>query len=225
MRHLDMRMRLAHLARMGFAPSMIIDVGTAQGEWATMASRIWPRARIFGVEPNARNMPLLEKLKHKSSQFDYWQGCLGPEARSVSYYQNDNQTSLLDLRGGNARTSMVRLDDLIAQHGLPAPDFVKLDVQGYELEVLKGGATALPSVEAILMEVNFLKIFPAAPTVEEVIEFMWSSGLAVFDVMGIYRMPSDDALAQMDFLFLRVDHPLRRMNAIQSISPASAGVR
>jgi FkbM family methyltransferase len=225
MRHLDMRMRLAHLARTGFAPSMIIDVGAAQGEWVTMASRIWPRARIFGIEPNARNMPLLEKLKHKSRQFDYWKGCLGPQARAISYHENGNQTSLLDPRNGNASTSMMRLDDLIAQHGLPAPDFIKLDVQGYELEVLKGGATALRSVEAILMEVNFLKIFPAAPTVEEVIAFMSNHGLAVFDVMGIYRMPSDDALAQMDFLFLRVNHPLRRMNAIQSISPASAGVR
>ena len=213
MRHLDMRMRLAHLARIGFAPSMIIDVGAAQGEWATMASRIWPRARIFGIEPNARNMPLMEKLKHKSSQFDYWQGCLGPEARTVSYYENGNQTSLLDLRSGNARTSMVRLDDLIAQYGLPAPDFIKLDVQGYELEVLRGGATALRSVEAILVEVNFLKIFPSAPTVEEVIAFMSNHGLAVFDVMGIYRKPSDDALAQMDFFFIRSDHPWRRNRA------------
>ena len=210
MRHLDMRLRLAHMARLGFVPKMIVDVGAAQGHWTRMAARIWPAARIFGVDPNASNIPSLEQTKRDLPQFDYLRAFLGPEQRLVRYHDSGDQTSLYEppQAAASDEAPMVTLDGLLPQ--LPrAPDFLKLDVQGFELEVLKGGTRAMESCEAALLEVNFLPLFDGTPLAADVFEFMRDRGLECYDVMGIYRRPEDDALGQLDLLFLRARHALR----------------
>jgi uncharacterized membrane-anchored protein YjiN (DUF445 family) len=57
--------------------------------------------------------------------------------------------------------------------------------------------------------VSYFRFDPGTPLVDEVIAFMKERGFQWYDVMGILRRPSDDALAQMDLLFVRADHPLR----------------
>jgi FkbM family methyltransferase len=217
MRHLDMRARLPHLAKLGLKPGVIIDVGAARGNWARMAAKIWPDARIFGVGPNENRVGMLEQTKRDLGRFDYWRGFLGPEGRTVKYADRDVQTSLLDANAnhqGLAIAEMVTLDQLVEQFKLPAPGLIKLDVQGFELEVLKGASKALRDCQAVLMEVSFFQLFPQMPTVDEVIRFMTASGFAWYDVTGIYRREHDDALRQMDLMFLRSDHALRNSNAM-----------
>src|SRR5690242_19187214 len=65
MRHLDMPRRLAHLKAVGFSPRVIFDVGAATGEWARLAARVWPDARIVGFEPNASNAADLERCRRE----------------------------------------------------------------------------------------------------------------------------------------------------------------
>ena len=81
--------------------------------------------------------------------------------------------------------------------------------RGMSLEVLKGAEKALETCEAVLAEVSFFRFFPAMPTADEVIDFMRERGFALYDVMGILRCQQTDALGQMDFMFLKADHPLR----------------
>lgn len=210
MRHLDMRMRLVHMARLGFAPKMIIDIGAAQGHWTRMSASIWPGAKIFGVDPNASNVPMLEQTKRDLPQFDYLRAFLGPEEKLVRYHDSGDQTSLYEPTDSAARDEapMVTLDSVLPR--LPGPpDFLKLDVQGFELGVLKGGARAMESCEAALLEVNFLPLFDGMPLAADVFAFMRDRGLECYDVMGIYRRPEDDALGQLDLMFLRARHALR----------------
>lgn len=215
MRHLDMGRRLTHMAHLGFAPKVIVDVGAAQGCWARMASKIWPGSYILGVEPNLDNIPFLEQTKRDLRCFDCVRAFLGPEQKTVHYKASGDQTSLLEETGANCpdEAPMLTLDSLRGR--LPGPaDFIKLDVQGFELEVLKGGDDTLQGCQAALLEVSFFPFFPGVPIVNEVIQFMTDKGFAWYDVMGIYRRPADDALAQLDLMFVRSDHPLRASTAI-----------
>lgn len=210
-------MRLRHMARLGFSPRVVLDVGAARGEWLRLAALIWPQATIIGIEPNEREVPLLERAKAELPRFDYWRGFLGRQSRTVQYADKNTQTSVLDAdsnQSGQQSADMMRLDDLLAQRQWPMPDFIKLDVQGYELEVLSGGEKAMAGCQAILTEVSFYRFFGQVPTADEVIEFLKARGFAWYDVMGIMRRGSDDALAQMDFMFLKTDHPLRADNTI-----------
>lgn len=212
LRHLDMGKRMKRLHELGVAPQVIFDVGAARGEWAQFAHKLWPTARIVGVEPNERNVPLLDKLKREMPQFDYRRAFLGPERKVVKYVERDTQTSLVDNAGvsgtANAEAPMTTLDDLADEVGA-APQLLKMDVQGFELEVLKGAARSLPAVQVVLLEVSFIRFGPAMPIMHEVIAFMAERGFVPYDVAGIYRRPEDDALAQMDFMFVPEKSPLR----------------
>jgi FkbM family methyltransferase len=213
MRHLDMPRRMKHLRKIGFIPKTIVDVGAAQGHWARLAASIWPEAKIYGFEPNISNEPMLRQTKQELKQFDYVLGFLGPQPGEVVYSDQKDQTSLLDdssNRAGTHRARVYTLDDWASEAGIQTIDFLKLDVQGYELEVLKGASRVLQTCPAVLMEVSMIEFFPKLPLVDEIIVFMRDRGFVWYDVMGILRRASDDALLQMDLMFVRRDHPLRQ---------------
>ena len=210
MRHLDMPKRLQHLSTLGIQPKVIFDVGAAQGEWARLAASIWPEARIIGFEPNRVNLRHLEQTRSDLPKFEYVPCFLGTQCQSIQYEYKGNQTSLYDATAGGDHQNtaeMCVLNELLAQGRIPSPEFLKLDVQGYELEVLRGGTKAMSTCEAILLEVSFDRDHPQIPIVHEVIEFMTARSFRWFDVMGILRHPKDDTLWQMDLLFLKSTHP------------------
>jgi FkbM family methyltransferase len=212
MRHLDMWARLQHLARLGVHPEVIYDIGAAEGAWAQRASTIWPDARIIGFEPNASRVPDLEATRARLRNFSYHRCLLGATTADVEYVDSRDQTSLYDraASGPKVIAPMRTLDSLLAAKEILPPSFMKLDVQGYELEILRGGQTALASSQAVLMEVSVYHLSPEMPLVLDVLNYMDANGFFWYDILGLLRRQSDDAMAQMDFLFLRRDHPLFR---------------
>lgn len=212
MRHLDMPMRLAHLSKLGFDPAVIFDVGAAHGSWAREVAGIWPKAKIFGFEPNLSEVPSLKATQRDLPQFQFRRCFLGPERGVVKYEPAGTRTSLIDECAdgtGSAEAPMEVLDELIAGGELPVPQFVKLDVQGFELQVLAGARRLLEQTQAVMLEVAMYDSDRSVPTAAEVIAFMTSRHFAWYDVAGIVRRPKDDALWQMDLLFLKADHALR----------------
>src|SRR6185295_19143894 len=93
-----------------------------------------------------------------------------------------------------------RLDDYRADRGLPLPDLIKLDVQGYELEVLKGAPECLGAVKAVLTEVSFLEYYHGQCLFHEVVAY-----LAGFDLLvaafGV-NTPTGTVVNQTDVLFM-----------------------
>jgi hypothetical protein len=85
---------------------------------------------------------------------------------------------------------------------------LKIDAQGYELEILKGSTLLIESIDAILLEIALIEINEGAPLLHEVLPFMRSIGFVAYDVLEIHRRPLDRALNQIDVLFVRVDSPL-----------------
>jgi FkbM family methyltransferase len=257
MRHLDMPMRLRHMARLGFQPRTIIDVGAADGEWSRIAAAVWPRAALIGFEPNRRNAPALEQAKRDLPNFSYHLCFLGAKPGRMTYADRGNQTSLYATPGsgsgsgsgggngaggsggagggggggmpysgagagggsysgagggggaGGETAEMRTLDGCFEAGLFPQPDLIKLDVQGYEQQVLEGGERVLAGAAAVLAEANFYKFHPDMPTADDLIAWLKARGLVIYDVMGLLRLPEDDALGHIDFMFLRADHPLR----------------
>jgi len=65
---------------------------------------------------------------------------------------------------------------ITAVSGVEAPIFLKIDAQGYELEILKGASRLLPQIAGILLEVAILEINQGAPLIHEVLAFHARSG-------------------------------------------------
>ena len=119
-----------------------------------------------------------------------------------------------------ASVSTVSLDEAIAEHGIPDPSFVKLDVEGAELEILRGATRALERAVALKTEVAFIEQRVQQPLAFEVAAFLQERGYVLMDFIEPHRwrrysttpapyvandrIPySAGQLAQGDFLFLR----------------------
>ncbi len=104
---------------------------------------------------------------------------------------------------------------MIAAGQVGIPDMMKLDVQGFELEVLKGARQALGITEVIFMEVSLLKLMgPRLPILHDIVAFMHAAGYVVFDIVGFYRRRRDHA--QTDMVFCRENSPLRRQEPLRN---------
>ncbi len=68
--------------------------------------------------------------------------------------------------------------DILDNYYDPAYNFLNIDVQGYELEVLKGAVNSLPTVDAMILEVNRDEVYEGCPMVEELDEFLKDFGFS-----------------------------------------------
>jgi len=90
-----------------------------------------------------------------------------------------------------------------------SPDLIKIDVQGYELEVLKGGVETLAKAQAVVVELSLLEINKGCPLLDEALSFMRSHRFVSYDIVELHRRPLDGAMNQVDVLFVPEDSPLR----------------
>src|SRR5438270_3744776 len=152
-----------------FHPGGIIDIGANVGDWSRQASRTFD-CPIHLIEAQ----PSLE-ANLRSTGFSYTITLLGPEYRaSVPFHLTGTGSSVMkELTGfdeGSIDLPMQRLDDLGID--LLGPLLLKLDVQGFELEVLKGAPNTLARTEVILSEVSLLPYNKGAPLMHEVMAFL-----------------------------------------------------
>ena len=128
----------------------------------------------------------------------------------VSYHVMESGSSVLNERSSIHRVverrTLRRMDTILKDVGAPA--LLKIDTQGYEVEVLKGSMAILRNIDAILLEVAIIEINEGAPLLHEVLAFLKSIGFVTYDVLEIHRRPLDNALNQIDILFIRENSAL-----------------
>jgi hypothetical protein len=103
---------------------------------------------------------------------------------------------------------MRRLDSVIVNAKLK-PTLLKIDTQGYEYQVLKGIEKNMNTLEVILAELNLLDIHKDVKLAGEVISYLDSKGFILYDICELHRRPLDDALWQVDVIFVQKNSSLR----------------
>ena len=90
---------------------------------------------------------------------------------------------------------------------MPPPFLIKLDTHGYELPILAGAARTLQQTEVLIVEVyNFPGSAPAV-SFYEFCRLMAEKGFRCIDLLDPLYRPRDEALWQMDLVFLRESRP------------------
>jgi FkbM family methyltransferase len=98
-----------------------------------------------------------------------------------------------------------RLDELARTLVPPAGRvFIKIDTQGYELEVLKGATELLLQTLGMQIELSLVQLYEGAPTFIEMIEYLKSLGFSLFGMVPGFRDPHSGRLLQVDGFFTRV---------------------
>lgn len=211
----DIGHSLRRLKRNGFSPSQVFDVGAYQGDFAQLCWDVWPGASVVAFEVLEHKVKQLHDLRAQGRRLDVVPCLLGSERRdSVPFHQLETASSVLkehveqDVAIGHF--AMNTIDHFVATTGTAPPDLIKIDVQGYELEVLQGAAKTLTQSHVILAELNFLDIHRDVPLIADLLAWLDEIGWVAYDVCGLTRRPFDNALWQADFIFVPRSSHLRQ---------------
>jgi FkbM family methyltransferase len=203
----NMELGLAAVARRGIQPAVVIDVGAFEGDWSRMARQIWPSSKILMFEPNSQKKADVDRAAKEIGATAYNDLLGADDGQEVTFNVMGSGSSIMSERSPLDRTQetrrLSRLDSTVLS--ATSPTFLKIDAQGYELEVLKGAQQLLPSIEAILLEVAIIEINEGAPILADVVSFMKTIGFVTCEILEIHRRPLDQALNQIDILFVRAE--------------------
>jgi hypothetical protein len=95
------------------------------------------------------------------------------------------------------------LDSLPEVQALPLPLFLKIDVQGYEKEVLRGALLTLTRTAMVMLEVSLTELYHSEPLLDDILATMRSAGFYMSGIAGMTRRPRDDRQLQIDAVFER----------------------
>ena len=212
----DIPPALERLAQNGFTPGLVFDVGAFRGDFAQMTLAIWPSARVACFEPLPYGREQIRELRQRLPSIDLHETLVGSvEKAGVEMHVAKTSSSLL--RDAHNETFPVEifpqttLDKTIRDsYAGRAPELLKLDVQGFELEVLKGCKASLGGVRVILTELSLLDLHENVPLLHELVGWLGERGFVAYDICGMTRRPLDNALWQADMIFVRKDDALRR---------------
>lgn len=206
---------LPRLKKQGFSPNCIFDVGAAYGTWGRMASCYFTEAKVHMFEPaytevEAYSSGIDQLVSEDPNRFVIHPFALGAEDRTQKFFINPENPTGNTMIGNahrsenwnNVDTQFATIDKLVQSGMAPQPDFIKIDAQGAELEVLKGAKQTLLGTQVLLLELWLQRGYgKQTPLFNEVINWLLPFGFHVIDMTGTWRRPEDDQLISQDMLF------------------------
>jgi FkbM family methyltransferase len=189
----------------GFAPALIFDIGASNGQWTRECLNTFSRSRYVLVDPLESNCGTLMAMAAADDRITAWSGAAGAAPGRTEIFDHGDQSSILPSAeySGPARTVDVgTVDQLFEAQGSPAPVLLKADVQGYELEVLRGASLCLKSAEMLILEVSFRKLYRDGALAHEIIAYVGDRGFRIYDVCSYLQRPMDSELVQSDIVFV-----------------------
>lgn len=199
------------LVEKGYKPKSIIDVGAYEGTWARLARRCFPDASILMCEAQPGKQRILEEVCLEISDATFVSALLSASSGEVREFNEMKSGSSIYPENSNIsrqvrklRTS--KLDEVAV--GMNWPCFLKIDVQGAELEVLEGGASTLERCDLVQLEIAVQEYNKGAPLFIDVVSYMNDRDFIPYDIAGWSR-PNGLDLVQLDLLFVPRHSELR----------------
>jgi len=198
-----------HIALLGFNPKTIIDVGVGYGTHGLYAA--FPESKLLLIEPLVDFEAAMKNIL-ETRNGEYVIAAAGNENKDVTFNRHLHQldaSSLLkeqtgpDTDGEEVTVKMIKLDDYLISHHYEGSYLLKVDVQGAELLVIEGCHNILNECEVIVLEISLLEFLKESPQFYEVINFMHRKGFVPFDIVPGWTRPLDQALGQVDIVFVK----------------------
>lgn len=185
---------LTGLQRSGINPNGILDIGANMGEFSQFCKRLWSDTNILMIEGNDNCEDDLIR-----TNLPYKIALLGDDNKKVNFYINKENMKCTGSSYYKEVThhydncivmekELIKLDDMIKD----SFDIVKIDTQGSELDIIKGGLNIIKSAKYVILEVATKQYNQGAPLFDEVVSYMKSIGFNNQDIIENHIWRSED---------------------------------
>jgi FkbM family methyltransferase len=189
------------------AAQRIVDVGANQGDFARAAGACFPGAEVLVAEPLPKMQRCLEQIiRVEQKKWRLLPCALGAEPGRLPLFVDEQRDNIASLAGFNADylkanpdarpaaetlCEVKTLDAVAAELHLEQIDLLKIDVEGFEFEVLKGAARMLPKTTAIIIEVSLVRKTGAGNALVEMLALLIRNGFHVVNVIPSLFAPDE----------------------------------
>lgn len=189
----------------------IFDVGANIGITAIEFSDEFPEATIYAFEPSKSNFARLRSNIPNNPMVHPLQIALGSTEGRMEFFFDEADYSMSRIvdAGGNEQVEMTTIDSFCRSNGVPKIDLMKIDTEGFELQVLNGAKDMLSSgsIKIIKAECSCDLDQPYYSKFNDLCEFLFPFGYKVF---GFYDQQQDvfkgaKYLGRFDVAFLHIN--------------------
>jgi FkbM family methyltransferase len=193
---------------------LIVDIGANKGQFSIIARKIFRYANIYSFEPLKEAGLIYKKIFCSDRKIFFYDFAIGPlrELKTIHVAFKNDSSSLLKISklqnitypGTNEISkeivNVAPLSDFISSTKIPYNSLLKIDVQGYELQVLQSSYNLINRFGWIYVECSFVELYKNQFLAHEIINYLESKN---FDLRGIYNPSYNDRglCIQADFLF------------------------
>jgi FkbM family methyltransferase len=192
----------------------IVDIGANRGQFSLAARQYSPSARIFSFEPLKIPASIFRKIFLNDDLTTIYEVAIGPQESILTIHisARDDSSSLLPISAAQINcfpgteevdVSEIRvstLDSFLGEQDLIPPALLKIDVQGFEMEALKGCESVIDKFDFIYCECSFIELYSGQKLVHEVVDWLHRHH---FNFIGVFNTAYDSSgqAIQADFLF------------------------
>ncbi len=199
------------LKQRGVKPKHILDVGANRGYWTRMALRFFPDAHYTLVEPQDALKTYVQDLIDAGYKIKWINAGASDKPSKMQFTLAErDDSSTFTLSEEQARRAGLRqihvevktLNDIVREVDEPAPQIMKIDAEGLDLQVLDGASDLLGNTDVILVEAAVLDK-SKENTLPKVMKRMDEAGYRLIDFTDLNRSPKDKILWLCEAVFLR----------------------
>ena len=197
------------------APETIIDIGSNKGQFILLMEQIFPNKIVYSFEPIIEMINKQKKFYKYKKNITFHNLALGSSICSKEFLitnRMDSSSFLKVVSNTNKSKNynviekrdikVSTLDEIFLNEKIPYPILIKMDVQGYELEVLKGAKNLLNKTDYLLLEVSENEMYQNQPTEKIIIEYLKDLNFEIFKANNWLSIKNTN-FKQRDILFYK----------------------
>jgi len=196
----------------------VLDIGSNTGQFAEKILTILKGIDLYCFEPITSCYEELKRNLGSNKRVKFFNFALGNENgdQTINLNEYSPSSSILEMnkihkeaftyteKTYTEKIEIKKLDDILGDLILTKPLLIKIDVQGFEMEVLKGGFGTINQADIIIIETTFEELYKSQPLFHEIYTFLKGLG---FTFKGNFEQlinPNDGRILQADSIFMKI---------------------